>query len=253
MDSEKVHELSKRHIDFSEVKCLPSHIREMVGHPEDHRRLEVLEYFLANSEVCRILYKNPADFEMLEYAYFWRFVRPQSGDDSTDRWLCGAPSAQALRDRLAKVSDWVADHLSERVCDGNSYRVLDLGAGPGPYALGALEKLREKNLALLWDCIDLDRLALAIGTIRAHQAGLDGVITFRAANFMSSSSEPNDDSKADFGLLIGILCGMSPENSTQCLHKIKPHFKPGAEIMAATLLKKVFMKTPTCSESYAMS
>jgi hypothetical protein len=44
--------------------------------------------------------------------------------------------------------------------------------------------------------------------------------------------------------LIGILCGMTEETAVDCLEKIKPHFKPGAEILAATLLVNSFEEDP---------
>jgi hypothetical protein len=239
----RVSELAQKQIDFSKVTCFPAEIQAKLGDPRTFQDPDVLHFLLSNSEVCRVLYKNPADFEMLEMAYFGTCIRSGSWMNGVDHWLIGSLPGKALRDRLTAVSVWLADHL--RPINNGRLHILDLGAGPGPYAFATLTLTNNKGVSL-WDCIDADRYGLAIGEVRARESGLQHLVKFRQTNFMSKGSYPMSDSqRADFGLLIGILCGMTEEVAVDCLQKIKPHFKPGAEILAATLLVKSFQEEPT--------
>lgn len=242
--SKRVVELGKRDISFVGIDCLPLDIQ--AGLENGWQDSAVRHFFTRHSEVCRILFKNPADFEMLEIAYFGEPVRGQAVSNGIDKWLSGSLSGQALRDRLRVVSGWVARWLTQQLATGRSVRVLDLGAGPGPYAFEAISQaVIPDRSQLLWECIDIDRLALDIGEERAAAKDLAKVVMFREADFLSRSSYPvSDEVKADFGLMIGILCGMTMDQATSCLKRVVPHFKPGAEFLAATLLVKSFKEDP---------
>lgn len=238
--------LAQLYLDFTQEDCFPASIGTYLADPNLFPLMEVdlLEFLLGHSEICRILYKNPADFEMLERVYHGRCVRTGTAGNGVDDWLSSSLPGQALRDRLSFVTEWLAGYLADYL-PGDNIRVLDLGAGPGPYALETLRLMGDAGNRIAWDCVDLDRYALAIGQIRAKQAGLSQNIHFRSANFMAKESFPaTPDSKADFGLLVGILCGMTAEMAAGCLHKIKGHFRPGAEIVAATLLTQSFEEAP---------
>jgi len=146
-----------------------------------------------------------------------------------------------LRDRLEFVSRLAANWLCDRVIT-DTVRVVDFGAGPAPYAIEAIKQLPPGlRPRLLWNCLDLDGEAMRVGERRAREEGFKRYIHFREADFLSRESYPTDDRElADFGLMIGILCGMTPEQSVRCLQKVKPYFKPKGELVAATLLKRAF-------------
>ncbi len=239
MDNKKVEELGRLKLDFSSVTCLPTEIRQLLE--SDWKNPAVLDFFLEQSEVCRVLYKNPADFEMLEVAYFGKSLRGQVVSNGIDEWLRKSLSGQALRDRLKVVSAWMASLVQSQ--NGHKVTILDLGAGPGPYAFEALKGLSLASIH--WRCADIDKLALETGAKRARRLGLSDVVIFEQLDFLSSKGYPTDEcQKADFALMIGILCGMSPEQAVGALQKIRPHFRSGAEIMAATLLDKAFQEDP---------
>ncbi|MBW2116726.1 MAG: hypothetical protein JRF53_07945 [Deltaproteobacteria bacterium] len=51
----------------------------------------------------------------------------------------------------------------------------------------------------------------------------------------------------DYGLLIGILCGLTYPEKVGLLKDIKPHFKPGAKLMAASLLDEMVKEDLLCA------
>jgi len=236
--SEQVADLGRQIVSFEGVEIIPKEIRHLLE--SNWRDQRVCEYLIENSEICRILCNNPANFEMLELVYFGRSIRGVT--DGIDAMLSNSLSGQALRDRLVVVSDLVVTWLRNRPEKGT--QVYDFGAGPGPYAIETLRKLgKVKNLR--WRCVDLDQMALIIGRKRVRESGLDQIVSFEAGNFMSRDSYPASPvDQVDFGLMIGILCGMTCEDASECLSKVKPHFKPGGEIIAATLLTRSFEEDP---------
>ena len=239
--SEKVEELGRNQgVSFSGIDCIPEPIRQLLE--KDWERHRVLKFFLESSEICRILHKNPADWEMLEITYFGKSVRGTANLNGLDTWLGNSLSGQALRNRLAVTSSLVVKLLENRLTAGGSIRVVDLGSGPGPYAIEVVGKLPKKlQRTLSWECIDLDQLALDLGEERVVEQGLERVINFHRANFMSRDSYPKSVADlAGFGLMVGILCSMTCEEAIQCLTKVKPHFRQGGELIAATLLEKSF-------------
>jgi hypothetical protein len=241
MMSAKVEALGKKIIHFGEeMDFFPERIRQLLE--SDWTNPEVLEFLLAASEICRILVKSPADFEMLELVYFGCSPRGNVASNGVDKWLAASLSGQALRDRLRVVSAWTAEHVMAALKEGQHFTVLDLGAGPAPYAFETLQGIAPQALKdLKWKCVDIDAFALAEGAKRARQQGLDGVLEFKRMDFLSLRNAPDsDDTKADFGLLVGILCGMTPEEAVSCLIKIKPFFRSGAELIVPTLLNRAF-------------
>jgi SAM-dependent methyltransferase len=198
----RIDELSHKYIDFSSVPCFPTEIQAKLCDPEQCNNLDVLRFLLNNSEICRILFKNPADFEMLEMVYFGTSIRTGLNGDCVDDWLSNSLPGQALKNRLSAVSSHLATHLSQ--INNGSLHILDLGAGPGPYAFETLAQMNNEKVSL-WDCVDLDRYALAIGELRAQDQNLQHMIQFRQANFMSKGSYPTKESqRANLGVLVGI-------------------------------------------------
>jgi len=233
--SKQVTELGKMEVSFREIQVIPNDIGRLLSTRWDDP--VVLDFFLKKSEICRILFKNPADFEMLEIVYFGKSVR--GAIYGVDTWLMHTPSGQALRNRLMAVSGLAVEWIKDRLQVG-PVKVLDLGAGPGPYAIETVKRLSNLCHSVSWTCVDTDRLALAFGEERVREQELDNV-KFHHANFMSRDSYPLDRTDAaDLGLMVGILCGMTCEEACNCLKKVVPHFKRGGEMLAATLLRKSF-------------
>ena len=233
MLSPQVAELGKARLDFSDVDCLPSHLRDLLGDPERFSHPQVLEHAVSSSRICDILHNNPANDAMLRIVYPDSDNQPTT--DGLDRFLSRSLSGQALRDRLVFCSKWIAENFLRE-----GKRLVDLGGGSGSYAFGALGNGR-RPAAFDWECIDMDRNSLELGKREAEKRGLEGMISFREANFMSEKSV---DGKADFGVLIGVLCGMDEPTAVNCLRRCRLHLNPDGEVLAATLLKRSFEEDP---------
>lgn len=250
--NEQIADLGRQKVSFIDAKeVIPQEIRDLLS--GDWKNRKVLSFLLEHSEVCRILRQNPASAEMLEIAYYAQPIFEQN-IKPIDKWLHDRLSGQALRDRLQVVSSFFAELLQKEITlRGRPIRIIDFGAGPAPYAIASLQKVqlnRSLSNLIFWKCVDLDQLALDIGLDRASRLKLD-CISFERANFLSRDSYPESPNEQfDFGLLIGILCGMTCEEAVNCLRKIQPHFRNGGEIVAATLLKKSFEEDPQSFRIY---
>lgn len=237
--------LAQQPLDFSAVDWVPEGIQEKVGNPAKWSDSEVEKFFVQNSDVAAIIRHNPASLEMLELMYFGSDVHGQPLMKNGDFWFMSTLPAQALRDRLDFCTEWLADWImSKGQVWSNGLRILDLGAGPGPYAFKTLKKLHFSKSFLEWVCVDCDPLALEAGGKKATRKGLQEIVKFKNLNFLSGKSYPVLGHNSDLIVLIGILCGMSVDDAIFCLRKIKPYLRQGGEILAATLLKKAFLESP---------
>ena len=240
----RVEELGRKFVDFSESGRVLGFTRNEIDYlslPDGWGKNEIIDRLLIDSRVCRIVANNPASFEMLEFAYFGEFT---NGDEATpiDKWLNKRPAADALRNRIETVSFMASKELWDA-----SMVVADFGSGPGRYA-ESVRAMSDFVAFRLWRCIDLDAYAIAIG--RNSLAQYDSRLKFERANFCAPESFPAEEDKADLGLLIGVLCGMTEEQSVRLLQAIKPHFKSGGKLIAATLKVDAFEQDPESFRIY---
>lgn len=233
MKNEQVFALGQRIIDFSDVEVLPAEIRELISSPTTFSDPRVLEYTTKNSAIARILHENPASDRMLRIVYPDTDKHPLT--EGLDRFLSRSFSGQALRDRLDICSRWLADHFVSP-----DFFIGDFGGGSGSYAFETL-RIKEPPQRFQWQILDLDAEAVYICRQRASEKNWAGIISAREGNFMSSKSVQE---KYDYAILIGVLCGMDHETAIKCLRRIQSHLKPGAEILAATLLMRAFEEDP---------
>jgi hypothetical protein len=236
--SEQVKEHGKKILDFRGIDCLPPRIQELLGDPltldSPEKLQEVLSFTTSNSEIAKILHNNPASDAMLRIVYPDFNGHPLT--QGLDHFLSHSLSGQALRDRLQFCSSWIAEKFIQ-----SHRRVIDLGGGSGSYAFEAFRIKGVVQEGFCWDCVDLDSSAIQIGQDRATSANLQNSIIFRQGNFMSDKSI---EILADYGVLIGVLCGMDKETACTCLQRSRAHLKSGGEIFAATLLKQSFDEDP---------
>ncbi|MFA5061810.1 MAG: methyltransferase domain-containing protein [Patescibacteria group bacterium] len=233
--SEQVEALGRLPVDFAEVDCLPPEIKKLIADPVTWSDPRVRGYTTTKSTIAHILAENPASDRMLQIVYPDTNGSPLV--NGLDRFLSRSLSGQALRDRLDFCSDWLADNFARR-----GKRIIDLGGGSGSYAFRVFRVHGLIPAKFVWDILDLDLEALNVARMRAHDTGLDGVIQVRQGNFKHDSAILPE--KADYAVLIGVLCGMDKDTARDVLCRAKDHLKPGGEMLAATLLQKAFDEDP---------
>ena len=233
--SEQVRLLGEQFVDFSDVsdEVLPYLIRFLVSSSKTFGDPRVLEYTTVNSKIARVLHDNPASDAMLRIVYPDANGHPLT--EGLDRFLSRSLSGQALRDRLSVCSSWIADNF---VREGA--KVIDLGGGSGSYAFGAFQT-KKPPVDFKWRVLDNDPGALAVCDERTTAESLESVVETQEGGFLSSKSICG---QYDYGVLIGVLCGMDHDTAVNCLRRVQLHLRPGGEIYAATLLQRAFDEDP---------
>lgn len=233
----RVEELALKLVDFNGCDCLTSEMQVKLGDPDDHRDPLIKKFLRENSKICDIIAVNPASDAMLRIVYPDANGHPMT--EGIDKLLSRSLSGQALRDRLDFCSAWLSANFVK-----SNKKILDLGGGSGNYAIKTLKIIGANvPVGFYWDHLDLDEEALKIGKDNASKDLLDTAsIRFRKGNFMSDKTIQEE--RFDFGVLIGVLCSLEKDQAVKLLQRIKIHFKPHAELFAATLTTRSFEEDP---------
>lgn len=86
------------------------------------------------------------------------------------------------------------------------------------------------------DCIEIDQKAVIRGRELLTQYLLTNIEFVQTSMTRLQQRYPQN---VDYGLLVGILCGLPHTERVALLKTIKPYFKPGAKLVAASLLEKM--------------
>jgi len=235
--AERFEELACKRLDFLREEVFPKQLLVFLRSPIWHRRPLVKEILVESSQICAILAENPASDEMLRMIYDLEY----KGSSRIDQWFWSSLPGKALRDRLEFCSNWIYEKFVIPAIKTNG-RIVDFGGSSAAYAIKALKGADVPSIqGFVWDTIDCDLESLKIGEKRAEEAGLFSVTNFREGNFMSRKSVLG---RAQFGVLIGVLCGMDKRTAVFCLEKIKLHLAVDAELIVATLSSRAFPEDP---------
>lgn len=245
-DRERFEILMEQKLDFSKENCFPEEIKRELEKPGPYSD-ELRAYLRANSLICHeVETGNPASDKICRVVYSDAYF----GWGPIDDWISRGLGGKALFNRLPRVSTMLESYLVQEAFDKNitPFVIKDLGAGSGSYAFRTLGNLRTKNFPIEtidWQCIDLSEDAIRFGTKRSEEDGFTDSIRFIKNNFMSSKSYPfYDTEKADLIILVGVLCGMTKEDSIKCLKRVSNHGKSNAKIIAATLKALSYKENP---------
>lgn len=187
----------------------------------------VKEYFLKESNITACLEANPASDTMLRWIYYGINDRP------IDKYYYESMAANSLRNRLEAVKHHMVNILVDLGLKNESGLVLNLGSG----SAGDVGAVAGDFPFVTFKNIDTDPKAIDEGKNMLGDNPPENII-WKKKDILKLEDRKN----ADFGLLIGILCPMDGRNVSVFMRKMKKYFKPGARILAATLLEKQLEK-----------
>lgn len=192
----------------------------------------VVDFFQRNSRIIPALTQNPGTFAMLEKMYHFQ---PVWGPIDNYFKIVKA-GGQALRNRFDIINSLAIFHVNEILGRQNQCLVIDIGSGSGRNGIEMC--LRSPNFRdkVHIDCIEIDQKAVIKGCELLTQHGLTNIEFVQTSMTRLRKRYPGN---VDYGLLVGILCGLTHMERVDLLKSIKSYFKPGAKLVAASLLEKM--------------
>lgn len=205
----------------------------------------VRKWFMEHSNFARQLVINPGTFEMLRDVIY----RPKSATTGlVDPFLWDCSGGVALRSRHEKV----VTHLCEILGGMNGskrdlIRVVDLGSGPSEYLRDVLRRTPGLRDRLRIRSIDTDPAAIAAGNQTWAEDGTSEVITFQEFSFTSDTLVIRPEERAQLGVLVGVICGLSQAISVRTLRRSGRFLLPGATMVVSNVSEKILLKDPFTS------
>ncbi len=201
---------------------------------------KVVDYFQVNSEIIPALTKNPGTFTMLERMYH---LHPISGVIDEYFLLCKA-GGQALKNRYDAITTKSCQVVESILSRQNSCLIADFGSGPGRNLIEMLKTRPDFRVRVVIDCVDVDQAAIDKGRELTEKENLGQVIF---TNKDMAKLYGHFQKNIDYGLLIGVLCGMQFRDRVVLLKKLRRYFKPGSKLIAAALLDEMAKEDLLCS------
>jgi len=201
---------------------------------------KVVEYFQVNSRIIPALTENPGTYSMLEKMYHFEEVW---GPIDTYFKMSKA-GGQALRNRYDAVNNHAIAHVNEVLTKQAHCLVIDIGSGPGRNGIDMCLRNPAYKERVKFDCIDVDNLAIKLGEKLTLEHKLSNFSFIRASMTKLNGRYPGN---IDYGLLIGILCGLTRSERIGLLTKIKPYFRKGARLIGASLLNEMAKEDLLCA------
>ncbi len=206
----------------------------------DGWRENVVSYFMANSRIIPALVANPGTFTMLERMYH---LEPVEGVIDNYFLQCKA-GGQALYNRYQAVTAKACEHVVENLTAKERCLMIDLGSGPGRSEIDMYRQHPEFNGKVTIDCIDIDPTAITKGQELIAASGIKQVEFIQKNMTQFQERYPGN---VDYGLLIGVLCGLTRQERIELLTILKPYFRKGARLVAASLLEQMAIDDLLCA------
>lgn len=203
---------------------------------------EVIEYCLAQSEILPELKKFPGTYTMLERMYGFEKVINYPIDVYFTKSL---PAFPTLSSRYRTVNEIAKNYVKGIVNIQGDCLMIDIGSGPGRNGIDLLVYNPELKDKVKIENIEIDPSAIQKGNQLIGEHRLTKNIEFVPTSMTRLGRRYNQT--VDFGLLIGILCGLTFEERVGLLKIIKPYFKSGGILVAAGLLDKMLELDLFCS------
>ena len=201
---------------------------------------EVKEYFRENSQIIPALTENPGTYSILEKMYHFEDVKKP-----IDIYFkMSKAGGQALRNRYDAVTNHAIAHLNEVLQKQSHCLVVDIGSGPCRNCVDMCLRNPSYRSKVSFDCVDIDPTAIGLGEKLFLRHKLTNFKFVRTSMIKMNGRYPGN---IDYGLLIGVLCGLNRREKVRLLAKIKSYFKPGGCLMAAALLDEMAKEDLLCA------
>lgn len=201
---------------------------------------KAIDHLLSHSEMLPKVAEYPGTYTMLERLY--KFEKLHLPIDIY--FSKSLPAGVSLESRFRTVNEKAADHIRQVLERQERCLVLDLGSGPGRNGISLTLENPDFAERVDFHCIDTDPAAIEYGISLAKAHNLSNV------KFIDKSMAKLHKSyrqSADYGLIIGVLCGLTTNERVGLLKIMKPYFKPGARVIGAGLLDKMLELDLFCS------
>jgi SAM-dependent methyltransferase len=201
---------------------------------------DVVEYFQKNSEIIPALTANPGTFSMLERMYHFQ---PVIGEID-NYFLMTIAGGQALRNRYDIVNNYCVAILSKMLQKQERCLMVDIGSGPGRNGIEVTLRNPEFQSRLTVDCIEIDQEAIEKGTMLVLENLLCNV-SFVRENMIRLNGRYRG--KVDFGLNVGVVCGLPYRDRVRLLKNQLSWFRPGGILIVAGLTEKMAQDDLLCA------
>lgn len=195
---------------------------------------DLMEYFINNSVFSAATVANPATSVVTEFLY----TRPNQ-PLFIDQYFFKSKGGKAIYSRLACVEEHLHQLIELYLQDGKVL-IGSLGGGPSRDISDVFSKYYKDNKDVLAINIDRDRVASERGRRMAERAGVFDKISFLDSSFMRHKPKK----KFDIILLVGVLCGLTPEMCVLVLKNAKRMLSKGGCILTSNVTPKMLEQDP---------
>jgi SAM-dependent methyltransferase len=193
---------------------------------------EVIDYWQTHSVMIPRVTEYPGTYSMLEHMYGLKEVSLPIDVYFQKNLHAGI----SLEGRYHAINARAKEHIFEILSRQENCLVLDLGSGPGRNCIALSLENPEIANRVEFHCVDTDPEAVEHGLKLVKQHGLDNIKFIERS--MTRLHKYYKQS-ADYGLLIGVLCGLGAEERIGLLKIMHHYFKPGARVIGAGLMDRV--------------
>lgn len=198
---------------------------------------DVLDYFLNNSEITRIVKKNPSSAETFEYLY-----RMKNALLPIDKYFPESRAGGQILKRLCSLLEnlpfFINNALKSQPRKGR-FLIVNFGSGPGHDMIHVLRANPDLVDKVYIRNIDIDNGMLNIGKELVNMYGLSNSFSFENCNFADAQIK-----NADLILLIGILCPLKARMCRFILKSLVEFCRNEALIIFSTAQERMLTDDP---------
>ena len=200
----------------------------------------VIDYFQNNSEIIPTLTANPGTYTMLERMYH---VQPVKGEID-NYFLMSVAGGQALKNRYDIVNNYAVALVSKILEVQDECLMVDIGSGPGRNGIDVSKRNLEFPSRLKIECIEIDKDAIDKGEELIEKSQLRNISFVRQSMVRLNGRYEN---KVDFGLNIGVVCGLPYKDRVRLLKNHLSWFRPGGKLIVAGLTERMAQNDLLCA------